>query len=174
MHKLPDDILITPTLLQRFETEAALEGGDGRFWACLIRSNGDIVEHVDRGPAPLAEQRLFAHDMVTVLNNQLHHDGAWVITFNQWQKPEPKVAPCYTRVTLMWMDQDGDVRFSIEDDRPPWEFLCDGMQEWLMKCESAWCAWLASVAALELKADQTYKAAQGEIAPSVRDPRILH
>lgn len=172
MHKLIDDLLITPTTLRRFEIEARLEGGDGRHWALMQRSNGDFYSH-GHGPEALPEQVLFAQDMITALNRHLHHEGAWLVTFNQWQKPAPKMDACYTRLTFMWIDKDGDVRFSIEDDRPIWEILTERPEDWLMKCENAWVAWCAAMAALELRQDQTFKQAQGQVAPSVRDPRLL-
>lgn len=172
MHRLPDHILITPTTLRRFEVESELEGGDGRHWACLIRSNGDLVEH-DRGPAPTPEQRMFAHDMLTALNRHLAHDGAWLIVFTHHGQPQKWVKHIYRRFSLLWMDQDGDIRFPLECDRPIWEALTDGIDSWLQQCETAWNIWLTSIAALELKKEQTYKQAQGELAPTVRDPSIL-
>jgi hypothetical protein len=159
MHKVSDRALMTPLLLKRFGAEALLTANDPRYWACLISSEGNFIEH-QSGAEPMPEQRMFAADMVTALNKHLHHDGAWLIEFTDpVSLGSVRTDAMYQRFVIMWMDADGDVQFPIEDERPFNEVLIDGPDAMIEKCEAAWSAWKWQSKVLDLKPNQTRKAA---------------
>ena len=159
MHKVPDHALITPTLLRRLEDEAG-----GRYWALLQNSESKLIEHAT-GPAIVADQKMFAADMIPALNKHLHHDGAWLIVFCDPAPGTfvPIAGTNYGRFVIMWMDKDGDVQFPIEFDRDFTFYLIEGPDLMLEKCEAAWQNWKwAMKAIIQPKEGQTFKRALGE------------
>jgi hypothetical protein len=43
MPRLTEDKMLTKTLLQHFALEAEFEGGNGQFYALMLRDNGDLM-----------------------------------------------------------------------------------------------------------------------------------
>lgn len=171
MHHLDDTIMITPALIRRFHDEAHMDQGPGAFVAFMQRSNGQFLVNAPSDNFTIdPNQTIFAQDVLTALNRQLHHGGAWVIVFTH---PLPMRSAIevteYGRFVLMWMDMDGDVQFPFEwehgagEERDFADVLMSGKDSWLNRCETAWQTWqLHMRQILAPKPDQLVKAAQGQ------------
>lgn len=181
MARLDDDTLITPALLHRFKAEATLDGNNGEYYALIERSNGEFLSHHPGAPPLIAEQIMWAADVLRRLNRELHHDGAWCVVFSDPKPPEPGEFAIsighreYGRYALLWLDQDGDVQFAVEWVRNEsglfdWtEVLLAGMISVLDKCEAAWSVWNTHMRqVLDPTEGQTFKRARGERASSTR------
>jgi len=168
MHRLDIETLVTPALLKRFHAEGEFESGDGRFFAVMQQSNGDLLTHAV-GPDAGPDAMLFASDTLSFLNKHLHHDGAWCIVFTHYRAPTPPMMHgAFDRFVILWMDHDGDVQFPVERDHAIPEAFGYGNHSWAMQCETAWNLWHhAMVTVLEPKADAQYKRAKGQRAPTV-------
>jgi len=178
-HRLDERLLITPALLKRFEAEAVFDGGNGAYFAYLQKRDGPDGRFITHGPfgdpsrIDMA-QAMFAMDMLKRLNDNIHHDGAWVIVFTNPLPLEPgsvirmDYRTSFGRFVFMWLDQDGDVRFPVECDEPFSTVLLKGWPHWVEQCQVAWQLWAVAEQALGAKPEQKYKRAMGETAPSVR------
>ena len=179
---LKDDVLISKTLLRRFEVEAELEGGDGRYYALMRLESGRLCAHHPFAPSAVADQVMWADDMLKLLNRELHHDGAWVIVFTH---PEPPAGLSaidlvpkhwdYRRYVMLWLDEDGDPQCPIEwtkGEGDLYDFtdvLLAGRESTAQKCEAAWQMWNTVMRqALDPAEGQTYQKAKGQLAPSTR------
>lgn len=178
---LPDDKMITSDLLRRFKEEGEMEGGTGQHYALIRLSNGNLVKFNPYSPALAPEQMLWADVILTLLNKELHHDGAWVVVFTH---PKPTPAQCviynpthcdYERYGLIWLDADGDSQFTMEwsagesEMRDFADVLLAGRESTTEKAEAAWQAWhLCMREVLDPQEGQTFKRAQGQAAPSAR------
>lgn len=176
---LSDKLLITPTLLRRFELEGQFEGGGGQYYALMQRANGELVCDHPFGPALEPMQMLWSADVLRALNRELHHDGSWVVCFTH---PQPNSMECvllnprhkeYGRYALLWLDKDGDVQFTVEWNRGEGELrdfamvMLAGMNSTMAKCETAWGLWHEMmVDVIEPQEGQTFKRAQGQRRPS--------
>lgn len=175
MHRLDEKILITPDLLRRFDAEAQMDDGDGRFYALAQRSNGAFLEH-RMGSRAEPDQVIFAQDLLTMLNKELHHDGAWVIVFTH-PKPREHVLAShgdYARFAIMWMDRDGDVQFThdwLEKQGEIFDFadvLKAGREVWCEHAEQAWKIWhTMMIDVIDPAEGQTFKRAQGQAPHSL-------
>ena len=170
MHRLDDDVLITPSLIKRFHAEGEMEGADGRFYALVQKANGDLLSH-QVGPDAGANEQLFASDVLSYLNKHLHHDGAWCIVFTHPKPAEPPFAGCdYDRFTILWMDGDGDVQFPLVHEQGIVEAMTWGKEAWAQQCETAWSLWHhAMKTVLDPQERETFKRAKGQ-----RRPTTLH
>lgn len=154
-------------VLQRFDLEA-----DGTAWCgiSVMRDDKPVLlsnqPELDWSP----ENMMFAVDIAVALNKHLHHDGFW---FVGWTHPEQFVllgkGRTYQRAIIIWFDKDGDPAFTVEITDPIWEILSAGPDHWIEQCEQAWQKRkVLMVDVLDPKEGQTFKRAQGEIAPSLR------
>ena len=171
-HKLDIDTLITPALLRRLEAESQFDnkGVSTPFWAVLEKNvAADYITHAVGGLDPLGPQQMMAFDLVTALNRAQHHDGAWVA---MWSHPAPRPHVLvredeYTRLCLMWMDQDGDVQFTLECEGTLEERLMKGILHWQECAEKAWDTWFLHMRViLDPQEGETFKRAKGQNAPS--------
>jgi hypothetical protein len=170
-----DNLLALPAVRSRLSAEA-----QGTAWWALTRRE-DLSQMVlsgqgDYAPglrsAPLPEQIMFAQDMTAALNRHLHHDGRWFVQFTH-----PDAVPLlgnagtgaeYRRWVMLWLDEDGDCQFPVENDEPFAYALMAGPDHWMETAESAWQAWRHHMRdVLAPVAGQTFKRAQGQ-APAAR------
>lgn len=177
--RLTEAQIVTPTLLRRFELEAEFEGGNGAYYALILRDAGDLLCHHPTGPAAEGHQQIWAGDVLRRLNRELHHDGAWVVVFTH-----PPAQPTalhtpghvgYERYCLIWLDQDGDPQFvqewqANESEMVDFaEVLLAGIDSTMAKAEISWLRWhQAMIEVIEPREGQTFKRAQGQMAPSTR------
>jgi hypothetical protein len=180
MHKLDDRTLLTPVLLQRFRLEGEYEGGDGRYYALMLRSDGNLLSHHPGAPMLDPMQSMWAADVLKLFNRELHHDGAWVVCFthlppiNKDAAIVPKHAE-YHRYCLIWLDADGDPQFTMDWANGETELLdfadvmLAGIVSTGMKAEASWQVWHQKMRKLiDPKEGQTFKRAKGETAASLR------
>lgn len=182
MHRIMDDILINTVVLKRFEAEAELEEGDGRFYALIHRRDGRFLAHNPIGPELDGSQSMFAQDLLRRLNRELHHDGAWAIVFTH---PRPDDLPGhallasvpwqYARFAIIFIDRDGDPAFTLEwvqGDGDEFDFadvMLSGIESWCDRCETAWQSWRHLMHdVLDPAEGQTFRRAQGETPRSTQ------
>ena len=182
MPLIADDVLLTKALLQRFAGEAVLEGGNGQYYAFVRLSNGNLLAHHPGSPPIVAEQTMWASDVLRRLNRELHHDGAWVVVFTAPQPGGEGIAIYaqpnhveYARYVIMWMDSDGDVQFSMEwvkNESDLLDFadvLIAGLESTMGKAEAAWETWHRAMRqVIDPKEGQTYARAKGQRAARAR------
>src|ERR1700688_3008587 len=116
MPAIPFAEVVTPTLIQRFEFEAGLEGGnEHKYCGVVLRDDGDLCVHHPFAPALDSMQLLWAARILKLLNRELHHDGAWVVVFTHPMPVEFESAAhasprssYYQRYALIFVDHDGD------------------------------------------------------------------
>lgn len=170
--KISEDLIVTPTLLQRFAAEAAMDGGDGRHYGMVLRDDGGVRNFDPASPAPAPEQALWAANVLYALNYELHHDGAWVIVFTHPKFTDAKHVE-YGRYAIIWLDHDGDPHFTMEWEAGTGELrdfadvMLAGINSTLAKAEAAWDLWrIQQRDVIDARPDQLYKRAQGQHAPS--------
>lgn len=174
MHKLDDRRLITPAILRRFEAEAEMEDGNGQHYAVIQRADKGFLDHNPGSPELDGMQAVFARDVLTMLNRELHHNGAWVMVFTH---PAPfdfiGMGQMYRRFGLIWLDADGDPQFTLDwaegvgEQIDFTDVLIDGKECWGDQAEAAWQSWHENmVRVIDPKSNQTYRRALGESAPS--------
>lgn len=179
MARLTFDKLVTPLLLRRFELEAVNERDNPRYYALILRDDGNLVAHHPLGPQLDPAQMIWARDLLQKLNKELHHDGAWVVCFTDPEAPtfENVLAPPkhveYGRYCLIWIDQDSDPQFTQEwvsgenaDFVDFADVLLAGINSTMQKCETSWMTWRTSQDVIDHAAGQKFKRAAGERAPS--------
>lgn len=180
MTKLTDETLITKALLQRFELEAAEEGGNQyAYYALIRRSDGNFVAHHPNMPHLDPMQLMWAASALTRFNAELHHDGAWVLVFTHPKPPsiliaDPKYVEC-ARYVFLWLDADGDVQFPMDWMENETELLdfadvvAAGIESNMQHAEESWQRWhhlMRVVPEIKAGKGQTYQRAKGERAPS--------
>jgi len=139
-----DDLLVSRHALSRYEAEA-----DGAEWAAVLGTcRGRKIEVItSRATSPGLDpaQAMFAHDVAARLNRELDHDGAWVILLTHRTAISPLViinaTQEFKRFCMIWMDADGDIQFTVENDDPLWMVLSQGIHHWMDQAEGAWRQW---------------------------------
>jgi len=173
---IADHLLMTPTLLRRFEIEAYLDGGDGRYYAVMERAGGAIATHNPGSPEVEPDQLMWAMDVLRLVNREVGHGGVWVVSFSNPVKPSiEKIYVEYDRYALIWLDQDGDPQFTVEwvkndgEMRDFADVLITGRHATANKCEASWQQWhLLMRDVLLPEENQTFKRAQGQAPTSSR------
>ena len=168
MHRLDENILVTPLLLKRFQAEGEFEGADGRHYAFLQRSNGEFLVHDTHGPDPGPNARIFAMDMLTGLNTRLNNGGAWVIVFTHYVNPPVAfMNGHYDRFVLLWMDEDGDVQFPVDWEGTVEQAMIEiGYDAFMNQCNAAHVTWQSAHEMLDARPHEKFKRAQGQRRPS--------
>lgn len=178
MHRLDDKVLVTRSLLQRFVDEAGIEGGSGQHYALIQLNDGSFTAHNPASPEPDPAQVMFGRDVLTTLNRDLHHDGAWVFFLSH---PEHMAhvlesTVMYARFGFIWLDSDGDAQFTFEWEKGAGEelyfheCLFSGINSWIERAETAWKTWAWTREALDAKPEQMVKRAQGQTRAEYQDP----
>lgn len=168
--KFTEDHLLLPLNLERYSTEAFSGEGLGTYWVCLQRDSGLFVSRMNDGNmvAPAPDQQMFAQDLVKMLNKEICHGGRWII---EWTHPGEfhsvegvgTFTRTYERWLMMWMDEDGDIQFSVENEEPMWVIMANGPMHWVGQAEDAWEQWkLIMRDALAPTEGQLIHRAQGE------------
>lgn len=177
-HKLPDETLITPALIRRFEAEAELEDGNGQYFAIMQKGDGSYLEHNPYSPEAELLHTGWVRDALALLNRELHHDGAWVACFTH---PGPRDIlqryTAYNRCCWIWLDRDGDPQFTLDWVKDGHWQTCDfedvviaGTVSQGHRCEMAWISYAAMMRSdmLDAKPEHQYRRALGEKPPSAQ------
>lgn len=174
--KFDEDFLVLPLNLERYRDEALAGEGLGGYWVCFQRDSGLFVSRMNEGNmvAPAPDQQMFAQDLIKLLNREISHGGRWII---EWTHPGEffgaeglsAVEACFTRTyerwVMMWMDEDGDIQFSIENEEPMWVIMANGPLQWVEQAEDGWKQWKEIMRdALAPSESQLIHRAQGETA----------
>ncbi len=171
MHKVDDDTIVTPALLRAFIRIAEEEGNNGQHYAVIQQMDGGFLDHNPHSPELEPMQAIFARDVITMLNKELHHDGVWLIVFTAPGALAHMLQSVneYTRFTVMWLDKDGDLHIRIEwvagetDELDFADVLESGLESWGERCEQAWQMWnMMTHQVLEAERQKTVMLAKGE------------
>lgn len=173
-----DELYRSPALAEHLANYALGDGGEGHFWAVVMRTGGELVS-IRSNPftAPPDEpQRVFAQDMCRALNAQIHHHGAWIVAWTHPRLDGRLVLPLtgwrYDRWHFVWLDADGDPQFHVDNDEPFAETVGAGMAHWLGQAEEAWQrADMMIHGVLDVQPHQRFMAAKGERRPQPPHPR---
>jgi len=167
-----DEHLNRPLIARRLDLESAgLDDMPTGWWAVLTRANGEQIVRRRGMLNPDPVQQMFVRDMATALNRHLRHDGAWIVALTD---PAPQLLVVdataeYQSWLLLWLDEDGDPGFTIDNDEPFWRVLQQGPNHWLAQADAAWDQWHRYMRKVLAPGDgQTFKRAQGEAPPSTR------
>lgn len=144
----------------------------GPYWRCEI-IDGRVREYTSGRCRPMEVQRVAAMELATYLNRELHHGGRWVVG---WAGQSNEVTPgglivfgVPTVMGMVWLDQDDDVQFSVAIDERLEDIIRSGPEHWCHQAEQAWNEWAAHMEEVDVRPDQTIKAAQGE---QPKDPTV--
>lgn len=171
-----DEFQFTPAIRQRLEEEAKMDvdvseyviGADGRqavmgfnpgsYWAAIQRTNGDVRRFAcDLKETPPDEKQVWLMQILRGLNKELGHDGRWVVGWTHGN----------TRFIIMWLDEDGDIQFTVENDEAWAIMVTQEWNHWMSQAEEAWRYWHKMMReVLDPGPDALHKRAQGQRAPS--------
>lgn len=157
--RFDEQMLFSKAVRERLDAEAALLsdlGTERTYWyAVRSRQNGARTIERNYDPShqieffatldPTSEQQLLAEQIGLRLNEECAHDGAWVVAYTH--PPEfghiIGVTPNYSwrRLVKLWMDQDGDVGFSLDCIDPFWQVATQSPDHFIEQGEQAWQKW---------------------------------
>lgn len=168
MSKFNFELLMLPAIQHRLLIEAK-----DPLWRAFVRApNGTISKLSGRQPLPKpwAPQELFCTELVNALQQLLAHDGAWIVMLSApivhplWLAGE---ASRYQNITVLWVDEDGDVQFAWEIDDIFERIAAQSIDRWLNEAERSYQLWRLHMREIPgVKKHQTFKKAQGQNAPS--------
>lgn len=181
MHKLDDDRLVTADLLRNLIAFAQEDTLDERHFALWQRADRSWLSHAPGSPDLDGVLMAYTQQLLTVVNDELHHDGAWLALWSGPGQREPmtQIDGAYCCLNLIWIDHDGDAKFRVDwiagenEDTPTLpSLLMAGVLPFAEQAETAWqMANQLHVATLDLKLNEadesTHRKALGEAAPSV-------
>jgi len=170
-----EDLLLTAAMRDRFDMEGEFEqdgaafiaqnsglivpNPGGGWWAAVQRTNGDVHRYANTKLVidPTDDQQAWQMTLLRLLNREIHHMGAWVVG---WTHDN-------TRAIWMWLDNDGDVQFTTDnDERWAVQSSTDNLT-WVSQCEDSWQHWYHFMReVLDPHEDSLFKRAQGQRAPS--------
>lgn len=182
MHKLDDDRLVTADLLRKLIAFAQEDTADERHFALWQSADRSWLSHAPGSPELDAPLMAYTQQLLTILNDEAHHDGAWLAL---WSGPGQRehmtqIDGAYCQIDVIWMDHDGDAKCRcnwIAGENVDWitlpDLLIAGALAFAEQCETTWqSANELHVATLDLKLNQsdtsTHKKALGEKAPTLQ------
>jgi hypothetical protein len=182
MHKLDDETLITADLLRKFIAFAGEDGGDDTHFALMQKADRQFLAHNPGSPELDPVQMVYSQKLLQRLNQDLHHDGAWVLL---WSHPGHYAAfmhvpGAYSVMNLIWVDRDGDAKVRLEwvagQNEDVIGIIDLLLQGELPMCDQAETAWLMAQELLRATLDigmnggndVTYRRALGEAAPTMQ------
>lgn len=111
-------------------------------------------------------QRDYARRLVQFLNYELHHDGVWSVA---WSNPTHEGMP--TQLNFAFQDVDGDIQCVVNSDRTLIDLMTkDDVKGHGGNAEAAYQHYVTFVRDVDVKKNQTIKAAQGE---QQLDPNVV-
>lgn len=182
MHKLDDDRLVTADLLRKFIAFAQEDTHDERHFALLQRADRSWLTHAPGSPDLDGVLMAYTQQLLTLLNDELHHNGAWVALWSgPNQRPQfTQIDSAYCQLDLVWLDKDGDAQCRwnwLAGEAEDWgtlpELLIAGVIPIAEQCETTWqMANELHIATLDLRLNEsdasTHRKALGESAPTLQ------
>lgn len=153
----------------RFRAGLDAEAADGPWW--VLADFGPRYEagrSAQSVPAPGIVQQMWAQEIATRLQKELHHDGFWIVVFVDPMEPSIFVAQdghstVFRAVRLIWLDADGDFQFTVEINERFGRIMSEPTDSWLQQCEQSWQQWkVLHNEVLDPQAAETIKFNQGQ------------
>ncbi len=106
---------------------------------------------------PHDSQQQFVMMLQPLLQHNVGHDGLWLVG---WTHP-PSTAQAvrvdgdnaWSRLVMIWLDQDGDPKFTAESDMPFYDMVKEGVNYYAGLAEQAYTQWLEMVGPAAIKDD---------------------
>ena len=126
-----------------------------KVWIAVLHEGGKWFYWSKSGGQPPVDKRDYARRVVSFLNKECHHDGAWL---GGWTDEG------FKRFYLLFKDRDGDIQFPIDTATElPWRELRRwALEDWGNLATGAFEQYVAAIKALELTEGQAVKLAQGQ------------
>jgi len=130
-----------------------LECHGANWWLSTITRNGKFLHAANpKKYVPDEEKQEFAHNVCTVMNRKAHYGGAWLVGWVD----DGNALMC------VWKDQDGDIQTMVDCIRP-WSVISEWkIESWAGKAHKAYEMWYDMQDAVQAKAHQQIKLAQGQ------------
>ncbi len=110
---------------------------------------------------PHEMQQVFARDLREALQEQINHDGIWMVG---WTNPPASGQVIATdgdnvwgRLAMIWLDEDGDPQFTVESESFVIEIISNGVMYYVDLCEQAYKAYAKDFCTKVLKKDMGLK-----------------
>lgn len=154
---LPQNLYDSLVIKKRLLQEAGFECAHGvphkrHYWIVAPEADtrlGDILlrnfkpSFIDIEPHDSQQQ--FANMLQAVLQHNLHHDGLWLVG---WTHP-PSTAHAvrvdgdnaWGRMVMIWLDSDGDPKFTAESDLPFFKMIGRGVEYYAGLADQAYEQW---------------------------------
>lgn len=117
---------------------------------------------------PTEEQKLYAEELMWQLNEQIAHNGKWRAVLrsplkSQWDEISRTFrAYMPTIIELQFLDIDDDPQFVVALEKKLDKLLDWGFEAAVELCEAAHSEYSAMMIAMDIKPEQTVRAAKGE------------
>jgi len=170
-HKLDDNFLNSKATFLRMDYEAERSGNKSQWYGAAVTGAGQEMDFYPTiTPKPDAFCKTFVFDMLRVLNDHLHHDGAWVCVMLNPHADDSNIQVFeaeYRKFVFLWMDEDGDIHIPVEIEDSIAGVMSAGPDVWLEQCELAWQAWQELDRSIDARPQEKFKRAMGERPSSI-------
>lgn len=174
--KLPENVWKSKVILNRLEAEARFESNFGfaekkHYWFTVPEGDskrGNIElrnfrpSEFDADPHP--HQKGMAINLQSALQKEAGFDGVWIVG---WTHP-PSMAEliridgdnCWSRLVMIWLDEDADPKYTLESDIPIFEMIQNGIEYYLSLAHQAHEKWDEAYGKRAMKDDFQIKEGQ--------------
>lgn len=154
---LPEHLWNSPVIRKRLYDEAGFESNHGaphkvHYWMIVPEANimrGEVIlknfepNFCDIEPHEMQQE--FARQVQKMLQSGLHHDGMWICGWTHPPASHDVIrvdgSTCWDRLVMIWLDEDGDPKFTVESDIPFAAMMESGERYYYDLAERAWGAW---------------------------------
>lgn len=166
--KLPDGIWNSTNIRKRLFQEAHFVPGEKPHYWVVVPTNETssikttVLQNFDCPEGsfnilPHELQQAFARDLREMLQANIHHDGVWIVG---WTNPPSAAevmrtddANAWDRLMAIWLDEDGDPKFSFESEAMFIEMIQNGPTYYVGLCAQSWEAWDKAYGKQAMKSD---------------------
>jgi len=167
--KLPSNLWKSPVIKKRLFIEASFDSNYGvpdkkHYWIIAPEAdskNGKVVlknfepdELLNIPPHPMQEH--FAEELQGYLTKELNFNGLWLVG---WTHP-PQIQAllgdqdnCWSRLVMIWHDEDGDPQYTVESELPFANMIALGFQYYAGLANQAHEQWNEMYSGKVLKSD---------------------
>lgn len=154
---LPEHLWNSPVIKKRLFNEAGFESNNGaphkvHYWVIAPEGNtkrGEVIlknfipNFADIEPHEMQQE--FARQVQKMLQSGAHHDGLWLVGWTHPPATGDVVridgSNCWDRLIMLWLDEDGDPKYTLESDIPFAEMMENGEAYYLGLAEQAHASW---------------------------------